>query len=511
VLASGYTCPVDAMHFSVSFPAEFDAQPTLISGYHGDTAFNDFDIECLKDSYSATMLTKMQDHDSLRLTMTLPDGYFDLRYMPGKTSSADAALFWGLLALCLIYWFFRLRNGLLLPKTRKILPLDANAGELGYQLTCDKPDLTSMVMQWANLGYLSVYRNRRGRIILRRRMDMGNERKRIEGKVFNDLFRRDGVCDAQSLRFRSAAKKIGPPFRSYWDKRLFDSHSGSASLLRCFGLLAAYAVNFMAFDLALGTFTARWIVIPLLAVPATALCWPVQGLVRSLLRRQRRRPLLRAAVSIVLLLLLGMLSGCGGYMVLNLFLQLFVGFGILFGGLRSRGGRDRILQLLGFRRYLRAASRAELLRSLQTDSLYYYHILPYAEALGLGKRFSRQFGEIRMEPCAWLQDAGGVPATAGEFYEVYAAITAAMREEPTSLLPWSAAPAGGGTPPAARTSAHSGKKTPHGASGRTAPVRRQPQFQYVGGALPPEKEQHVRPHRRPEETFDPDESGNEAD
>lgn len=429
VLSPGYTCSISGLSFSVKFPAAFDTAPALVSGYHGDTAFNDFSIECTDGVYSASLLTKMQDHDSLTLTAELPDGYFDLRNMPGKTSSIDGYIFWGLAALCVIYWFFRLRNGILLPKSRKILPLNANPGEVGYQTTCDSPDLTSMVMQWANLGYLSIYRNRYGRIILRRQMDMGNERRNLERSVFDSLFRRDDVCDGQSLRYRTSAKNMRAPFRSYWSKRLFDRHSGSVVLLRIFGLLASYAVGFMTFDLILGAFSARWFLIPVLALLVSGLSYLIQRGVVCALRRRWKKPVILAFLAAFATLVLGRVAGCSLYTVLNVLLQIFIGVTSMFGGLRSRFGKDLLLQLLGFRKYLRSASKSDLLRSLQSDALYFYHTLPYAEAMGIGKRFAKRFGEIHMEPCAWLEDANGVPTTASEFYEVYLATASALRQE----------------------------------------------------------------------------------
>lgn len=488
VLSSGYTCSITNMRFTVEFPAVLDAAPELSSGYHGDTAFNDFSIDCSGAVYSAQMLTRMQDHDELTLTATLPDGFFDLRNMPGKTMTIDSYIFLAIVVLALVYWFFRLRNGVLLPKTRKILPLDTNAGEVGYQLTCDSPDLTSMVMQWANLGYLSIYRNRHGRIILRRQMDMGNERRSLERSVFDSLFRQDGVCDAQSLRYRTSAKKMRAPFRSYWAKRLFERHSGNVTLLRIFGLLAGYAVGFMTFDLMLGAFSARWFLIPVLALLVAGMSYLVQRGVLSLLRRRWKCPVLLALGSAFVLLILGKIENCSLYMLLNLLFQIFIGAGAMFGGLRSRFGRDLLLQLLGFRKYLRTASKSELLRSLQSNALYFYQILPYAEAMGIAKRFSRRFGEIHMEPCAWLQDAAGVPTTADAFCAVYLATTAALRQEDEP-----------GLFATLFRSLFSRRHRRHTKSRRSAERRTPP-----APSAPPEP--HVRPHRQQAQLYDPDET-----
>lgn len=63
------------------------------------------------------------------------------------------------------------------------------------------------------------------------------------------------------------------------------------------------------------------------------------------------------------------------------------------------------------------------------DSVFFYHMFPYAEAFGLGKRFAKRFGGIVLEPCDWLQDDGHSATTAEAFYETYTSIIATLRQE----------------------------------------------------------------------------------
>lgn len=502
ILPGGYSCPIGkGSSFTIEFPKDLTAPPELYSGAHTDNAFSDFDIQISGNTYQATLLLpKMQEYDTLRLNADLPEDFFNLHNLSGTTRSFNTYLFLALLVLCVIYWFFRLRNGLIISKKRKILPLNLNAGELAYQITCDKPDLTAMVMQWANLGYLSLYRNKKGRIILYKRMEMGSERRELEQKVFNSLFRKDESCDGGSLRYRSLSKKVCQPFTGYWAHRLFDRHSGSVLILRVLGLLAGFVVSFMTFDLLFGSFAFRWVLIPLFAIPATYLSYLIEMGVVGLLRRRRAQAIVKALLSIVVLFILGKRADCSILMVLNILLQCFIGATTMFGGLRSRYGKDRLMQLLGFRRYLREASKSDLLRSLQNDGLYFYHTLPYAEVLGLGKKFSKLFGEIRMEPCAWLEDVGGVPVTAGEFYELYSEIAAKLRQEDNTLL--------------SRLLNASKKKAPAGRYVRkpqqTASPARRPQQTSTPARRPQQTptaqkaEPHVRPHRVEARTYSPE-------
>ena len=58
----------------------------------------------------------------------------------------------------------------------------------------------------------------------------------------------------------------------------------------------------------------------------------------------------------------------------------------------------------------------------------------HAELLGVGAAFARRFGSMQLEPCPWLTDARESPATALEFYRLYADVLAQLRGENASRL-----------------------------------------------------------------------------
>ena len=64
---------------------------------------------------------------------------------------------------------------------------------------------------------------------------------------------------------------------------------------------------------------------------------------------------------------------------------------------------------------------------LNQDGQYFYDVLPYAEALGLGRRFARRFANIQLEPCAWLQDNSYHGHTAADFFRHYRKLLKKMR------------------------------------------------------------------------------------
>lgn len=496
LLPAAWDYALDKYAVTVTFPKSFTATPQFSSGYYGENVDNYLNISLQEGVLSVQTTEKLRDHDELRLYLELPADYFTLPSAASRAQGFCRVGFWLLLVLCLLYWFVRLRSPLFFPAVRRLPPLSATAGEIGFQITCDRPDLPLLTVHWATMGYLSIYRNRNGRILLRKKMDMGNERKRAEQKLFAALFAKEPICDVQSARFRRISESADRMLSAYWGRRLFRRSSGSPYLLRLLSLLAGALVLLMSFDALLPSLPLRSILLLLLTVPASALFVLVRRGCTTVLRRERQLPLLLGAASLLLLLFLGSRAGTSIFMLLALLLELFVSGVTLFGGRRREFGQDILQQLLGFRRYLRGASRAQMLRALHIDRQFYYSTLPIADALGLASAFTGHFRDVTLEDCPWLDTAEGVPHSAQEFYEIYRELLRAMHgKEATTRAGRRILRA-----PKRRSAA---PRTP----ARRAPAPQEaPQREPATVAAPPEKP-HIRPHRRPEYDVDYNEFG----
>ena len=438
----GWAYGVSSYRLTLTFPGEVTSAGHWTSGYFNDIFDNYLDIQVEGKTLTAQSNTPMRDAETVTLSLSFPEGTFDLRNQPGKTIAFDRICFYILLVLAVAYWLLRLRNPLSLPKAERTTNMEASAGEAPCQLFAELPDVATLLVHWGNLGYLTIYRSGNGRILLYKQMEMGNERKPSERKLFYDIFRGGSTCDAQSIRFRSVARSSGRAIRSAWNKRLFHRGSGNPLLLRLLGLLAGLMVGLIVFDKLLPANGGRWFFLPLLALLSVGLCALLQ---RGLLQLLHRRPLAPMAVAggaLLTLLLLGGFADCGGIMFLNLLLQSFCALGTLFGGRRSPAGRERLNHLLGLRKFLRRADRTELQEMTRYDNQYFYRMLPYADAMGVGRAFASGFGDWRPEPCAWLTDARRQPGTAREFQALYDEILTSIRTGSSPVQRRPAAPAG---------------------------------------------------------------------
>ena len=189
------------------------------------------------------------------------------------------------------------------------------------------------------------------------------------------------------------------------------------------------ALCLACFDVWVASKSWRWLAI----VPLTLLgglgCWLVQQVGGFLLRRHSLRTLLLALAAGAALLLVGKKGGFSGLMVLNLLAQLGVGLLLRCGGRRTRDGAVLAAELLGYRRYLLSASTQQLRTHLEADPQFFYRVLPYADALGVGKLLAGSLDRTRMEDCGWLDWEGKPIQTAPAFYARYCRLTAGLRGE----------------------------------------------------------------------------------
>lgn len=483
LLAPAWAYAIDKFSAKITLPQSFTATPQFISGYYGENVDNYMDISVDNGVITAKMSEKLHDHEELRLQLELPADYFDLRYQAGRAAGFCKTGFVLLLVLCLLYWFARLRNPFFFPAARRLPPLFANAGEVGYQITCDSPDLPLLTVQWATMGYLSIYRNRNGRVILRKKMEMGNERKRAEQRLFAALFAGDGVCDVQSMRFRRLSLTAKRTLSAYWGKRLFRKRSGNPYVLRMMAAFAGAFVLAMTYDAWLPETAVRWIFILLLTAVSSILLVLLRRGLAALLQRERTLPVLMGVGAMLVLLFLGARANTALMMLLAVLLECFAAAATLFGGQRSPSGMDMLQQLLGFRLYLRGASRSQMLHTVHRDRQFYYSTLPLADAMGLAKSFTAKFNDYTLEACPWLDAAEGVSRSARGFYGLYTEVLRAMRGKEAKVL-----------------SGRSGRRQ------SSAPRRMPPVREPVPAAAAAQKP-HVRPHRRPEYDVDYNEFG----
>ena len=435
VIDGGWEYSILKYSLRMTFPVDVPVQPTWNSAFHGDIIDNSLTIKVSGKMLTVNSVQTLIDHETLEMSLLFPDNTFTIINQAGRTMSVTQIAFFVLLAAAIVYWFIFLRGKLLLLAAKRPLPgNDATAGEIPCQLFGEKPDIAAMLAHWGNLGYLTVHRSRNGRILLRKQMDMGNERSAAECRLFQAIFRSGSSCDALGKRFRAVCRTNSDAIRKSWLHRIFRKKAGSPYLLRAIVLFAAFFLSMATFDQLLPANTLRWFLLPLTSVLGVLLCAVVQFAVDAIYRRHRLLRLICGLISLTLLIVFSAIGQTLALMIVNLLMQLLSVLLTQFGGRRTKAGEEYVRQIIGLRRYLYKMDPEDALQIVHNDSQYFYRMLPYAECLGIGKHFCKHFARWKIEPCAWLTDAAFTPKSPTEFLALYENLMNSIRNEPNSIV-----------------------------------------------------------------------------
>lgn len=414
-LLSPQSYPIAQLSFAVTFPAEFTSSPSFESGYYQDVIEDLMNVTSSGGVVTGVTTTALNDNDTLTMSLTLPEGYFSGSFGEGAGSVVLLILAVLFAALALVYWFRLLRNKTLRVSARSLPPDGVNPGDIPFLLAGGDADFNMLLTYWATLGYVSFFINQAGHVIIRRRMEMGNERRAFERKLFLLLFGNESYCDGASLHYKKVGSKAMAVIPRYWAKRIYNKRSGSPFLARLLCCLACAFSTMVALDaLAPDSLHALYLIAAFVA--GFAFCYFLQQACSAYYLNNW----LLTGIGLgcgCLMLLVGVLGGAGLITVLTGGIAAFIGWQTAHGGQRRPEGDDIVGQTLGFRRFLLNATDHHVKQMLRRDPQYYYKMLPYAEAMGQGRRFTGLFHGVRLETCPWYEVAAGTPTTPAAFYD----------------------------------------------------------------------------------------------
>lgn len=398
-LLSGFAYPVEKITFSVMLPGAVSQDPRFTSSYLQQSVSEIMTWSMENGILTGTVQRRLQDQETLTLNLPVTEEMFPQPL--AKRMALDIAVTgMGIFTLAtLVYWFVTMRCPPARRSRRTLPPVGITAGDLGMCLTDQGVDFTMMVVSWAQMGYLLLQPDDNGRILLHKRMEMGNERSEFEVRYFKSLFGKRTIVDGTGYRYAQLClrAKASRPERS----NRFSPTSGNPRLLR----LLSLAVNFLAAISLANTFTASTfsliLLCALLIILSVGSGWLLQAGLQALHLREKLSPLLGGFLTLGWCVVCG-LGNRWDLALWTLFLQIFTGLAAGYSGRRTVLGKQLLGEILGLRQYLRSISDAQLQQIALHNPNYYYQLAPYALALGIDRRFARHWGGRHLPECSYL-------------------------------------------------------------------------------------------------------------
>ena len=398
-LLAGFAYPVQALEFSVTLPGAISAKPAFSSGYHQANIEKDIYCATSGATISGFAQVELKDHETLSMALLVSEEMFPQKRITPPNFQTVSTLTVVFYLLALVYWLISLRNLPAFPRRTPQPPDGYTAGELDSLLYAKGSNLNLMVFSWAQLGYLQIHLAANGRVSLEKRMDMGNERSAFEQRCFQLLFGKRSLVDTSTLRYGAIyqhIRKLTPNLAPMMHEK-----TGSPYIFRG---LAAVGGMFCGVAVAIGLSSGaglQWFLGFVLGALALFSSWYIQ-LWATYLFAPDRKPLWLSLGLCGLWLILSGISGLFSIGITMVVCQLISGLLAAIGGRRTASGRQAMGEILGLRRYLKSLSRDRLQQICQNNPDYFYHLMPYAIALGVDKRFAKQFGNMPLEQCPYI-------------------------------------------------------------------------------------------------------------
>lgn len=402
-LLSGFSYPVESMEFTITLPGNITTRPTFVASYQQSRTESNMDVVIQGNMISGVIKEPLKDHETLTMTMEVTEEMFPKINRFQRNGNPEIVPMIICAALALVYWLIFLRTFPIIRTYRATPPEGVSAGEMSCRLTFSGADLTMMVFTWAQLGYLLIQVDKRGRVILHKRMDMGNERSLFEIKCFRSLFAKKNAIDGTGFPYARLCQKYARHVPG--DRAMCKKGSGS---VRVFRILSCGVGLFGGICLAMnmtGILVLQVLLAVIFGVLGTVSAWKIQeGMYRIHMRG--KLPLLISLVLCVAWLLVGLIVGQIVIALCVAASQLLTGLAAAYGGRRSDMGRQNASQILGLRHYLKRISKEDLHRIRKNDPEFFFNMMPYAMALGVEKQFAKNFRKMKVGRCPYLVTSG---------------------------------------------------------------------------------------------------------
>ncbi len=340
-----------------------------------------------------------------------------------RTGNPEVVPMVAILGAALLYWLLFLRTLPLMPTAINRVPDGVTAGELPCRLTLEGGDLTMLVLSWAQMGYILLHQDGNGRILLHKRMEMGNERNLFEIRVFGLLFGQRKVVDCSGAHYAKLCRKMAAMLPG--ERTMCRSNPIHRKIFR---LLCCVSQSVCGVCIVMNLTTIPVLVVLLsivLVAVGAATAWQTQKIAYCLLLREKTGAYIGLGC-FVFWEILGLIARIPLITLGSAAAQLAAGFFAAYGGRRTALNRAEAGQILGLRRYLRRLSKQELERRPDSAADFFFRMAPYALAMGVMKPFAAAFGKQKLPQCPYFVTQIHGQRTAASWGEILTAAVTLM-------------------------------------------------------------------------------------
>lgn len=417
--------------FTIHFTKDTDLKNIrLFAGEYGseEDASNLVDLRIDQNHHmiEGTLKQDLALGNGLTFYKPMESGYFTSVHHPG-----GAKIIGGLTAAVLIvtaiFYFVFGRDEKIIPSIQYQPPEGLDSAAVGYVIdgTLEDKDVVSLILYWADKGYLRIEEKKKQDVLLVKIKDLEEDAPGYQKEMFRKLFQKKDSVKTSSLKYKfsDTVAVVKDQIKIVYKEQIYTAQS------RVVRIIAALMtpIPFIAFIVMMAIYSYQGGLIILLSIVSCILLitgeiWAIFA-VDTWYKTKAGMRKGNIAASVLLPAAAVAIYGIGYWREIRqgnafdfLWLYVFVGvvslLGVLFTAFmkqRTKQCIDWMGRLAGLRDFIETAELDRMKAMAEEHPEMFYHILPYASVLGVSDIFSKKLDAISLPAPEWYIPYAGHP------------------------------------------------------------------------------------------------------
>lgn len=430
VVPHDWSTSISSSSINITMPKSFSAESvSFIGGTAGESteAAVTKQVDAESRTITAGTTKNLMFGEGITVLAFLDEGYFtnELTYLPQHIILILSIIIPALIAAVLFFIFGK--------DTKMVTPVEftppngLTPAEVGYIADgyADKNDIISLIIYWADKGYINIIEKEDKSITLQKIRDLPKSAKNFEKTFFGELFRQSSVQQFDKIEnekmltaLTTSAKQLSETYNK--NNKIF-----TVSSLVSRAIAAVLTVIPLAAAVFIGSYIACRNDFYFAFIPVFLICAGAFMLGSGIDYFYTQKKLnIRSKIGIgfliyivgaVVYVIIGNINDIDSrYLVLSLVSNMISVAAAMFMRKRTDFGSDISGRIIGFKDFLERAEKDKIDMLCEQNPQYFYNILPYAYVLGITDTFAKKFEHINLSPPAWY-----TPYDRSSFYSAY--------------------------------------------------------------------------------------------
>lgn len=419
LIGNGFDTTIRNMSYEIHMPKQFDG--SKISAYTGayGSAFQNLSAEVQGNVIQGKLLKPLYNYESATIMVPLESGYFQFPPLPDYVLYAILAS--GLIAVIGIILFYCFgKDDEVVVTVEFQAPEGLDSAGVGYVVdgTVDRKDILSLIIDWANRGYIEIHEDDNKQLKLKRIKEDTSQLNSYERTFFQAIFKNSEFVDEAALKKAHVGEALTrscnqlSKFFHTKKNRIFTSTSVSLQLFMCLLLaLPSFLCVFATLYAKYGMIDPA--IIPSIFLSVFALVFAVPWIILMRKRFVLKKTIyfllwglcfflnavLFTIVAVIILLSQTTLSWL--YAILYIVIELLLMIILMFMDKRTKQGNRWLGQILGLRDFILNCEKDRLELLVAENPSAFYEILPYAYVLGISDVWASRFEKLIIPQPDW--------------------------------------------------------------------------------------------------------------